>query len=196
MSNHDSIEQELRQLLIRAEIRFVDKTTSYTELDFTLLFEGKAAFYLEVKEKRQIYNLKNWPSFAPEVDLFILDDLTVRKCIGYAPRSGILVRDNLQKRYHFFSVIDLALMPRLRLNRTTQRNVQELKGKWLINLRNSTTTDTLHKAIVAIEDYVDELPLILDEQHSCYGRYIGEEIGTGGITRNPEHWETDVRETR
>ena len=196
MTTHDSIEQEVRQLLTRAEIRFVDNTTSFKELDFTILLEGKAAFYLEVKEKRQVYNLRNWPAFAPEVDLFILDDLTVRKCIGYAPRSGILVRDNLHTRYHFFSVIDLALMPRLRLNRTIQRNVEELKGKWLVNLQNSTTTDTLHKALVAIEEYVDELPLILDEQHSCYGRYIGEEIGTGGITRNPEHWETDIRETR
>ena len=120
----------------------------------------------------------------------------MRKCIGYAPRSGVLVRDNLHKRYHFFTVIDLALMPRLRLNRPIQRTVQELKGKWLVNLQNSTTTDNLPKAIVALEEYIDDLPLIMDEQHSCYGRYVGEEILSGGIMRNPGHWETDIKATR
>jgi hypothetical protein len=194
--NQPSIEQELRQFLTRAGISFVDQTTSFKALDFTLLIEGKAAFYLEVKEKRQPYNMNNWPKFAPEVDLFILDDLTIRKCIGYAPRSGILVRDNMHHRYYFFSVIDLALMPRMRLNRTIQRQVQEMKGKWLVNLQNSTSSDSLAKALVVIEEYVDELPLILDEQHSCYGRYVGEEIGSGGVRRNPEHWQTDIRETR
>lgn len=190
------MEQEVRQLLTRAQIHFVDQTKSKQALDFTISFEGKVAFHLDVKEKRQHYNLQYWPAYAPEEDLFIIDDLAVRKCIGFAPHSGVLVRDNLRKRYHFFSVIDLALMPRLRLNRPGERNVKELKGKWLVNLQNSIPADTLHKALMTIEEYIDELPLILDEQHSCYGRYVGEEIGSGGTTRNPRHWETDIRETR
>jgi hypothetical protein len=30
----------------------------------------------------------------------------------------------------------------------------------------------------------------------CYGNYYGEEIGQGGITRKPGHWEIDVKGTR
>ena len=32
--------------------------------------------------------------------------------------------------------------------------------------------------------------------YRCHGDYGGEEIGVGGITRNPEHWDVDVSSTR
>jgi hypothetical protein len=194
--NNVSIEQEVKQYLERSGQRFVDNTAAFDALDFTILIDERAVFYLEVKEKRQPYNSANWPAFAPEGDLFILDDLTVRKCLGYAPRAGILVRDNTRASYYFFSVIDLALMPRLRVNRLIQRNAPELKGKWLINLQNGFRAATLIDAFAYLTGYLKDLPSILSDWHACYGDYVGETIGNGGTVRNPTHWENDIQATR
>lgn len=191
-----SVEQEVRQFLDQARLRYNNQTDSFKRSDFTIWLAEKTPFFLEVKEKRQPYNLSNWPAFAPEPDLFILDDLTVRKALSVAPRAGILVRDNTQARYHFFSVVDLALMPRVRVNRPINRQSPELKGKWLINLRNSLTTTTLAASFVQIRSYVDNLRETLFGYKPCYGHYVDEQIGSGGIERQPGHWDTDVQATR
>lgn len=191
-----SVEQEIKAYLDRARLRFTDHTASFKKPDFTLYLPDGALFFLEVKEKRQPYNMRNWPPFAPESDLFILDDLTVRKCLGYAPRAGVLVRDNGRRLYVFFSVIDLALMPRLRVNRSIQRKTQDEKGKWLINLQNGAQAATLEHILHHILQYIADLPAILCDYHPCYGDYVGEAVGSGGITRNPGHWDIDVGATR
>jgi len=191
-----SIEQEVKRYLEQSGLRYVDNTTAFDALDFTILAQEGAAFYLEVKEKRQAYNAANWPAFAPEINLLILDDLTVRKCLGYAPRAGVLVRDNQQARYHFFSVIDLALMPRLRVNRPIQRTVDDWKGKWLVNLQNGVQASTLEEIFAHMRTYVASLPAILGERHACYGDYVDEAIGSGGIVRRGVHWTTDIEATR
>ena len=82
--------------------------------------------------------------------MFILDDLTVRKCLGFAPRAGVAVKDVVGKRFVFYSVIDLALMPRVRVNRRIERNKPDLKGKWIVDLRNgkrATTLDDLLRCV-------------------------------------------------
>jgi hypothetical protein len=193
--NTVSVEQAVKRHLDRTSLRYTDNTTSFKKPDFTVWFQ-ETPFFLEVKEKRQAYNAHNWPAFVPEADLFILDDLTVRKCLGYAPRAGVLVRNNLDARYFFFSVIDLALMPKLRVNRPINRNAPELKGKWLVNLQNGFGAATLDGAFAHIQQYLADLPAILFEHHPCYGEYIGEEISSGGVERIAAHWITDFQETR
>jgi hypothetical protein len=191
-----SIEQEIREFCEHGGWSFVDQTTSYKKLDFAITFAAQRRFFLEVKEKRQAYNLANWPAFAPEPDLFILDDLTVRKCLGYAPHSGVLVRDNRPNRYHFFSVIDLALMPKVRVNRPIKRNAAQQKGKWLINLQNGQAAATLDEVFGHIQRYLQELPTTLADYLPCYGNYVDETVGSGGIERKPGHWQRDVEATR
>lgn len=195
--NRPSVEQELKQYLIHAGFRYSDHTDSYSKPDFTLWLQADHPFFLEVKEKRQPYNPHNWPTTrAPEAELFILDDLTVRKCLGYAPRAGVLVRDHLPARYFFFSIIDLALMPRQRVNRPIRRNAPELKGKWLINLGNARRAATLDQVLAQIHHYVQDLPHLLADHHACYGDYVDEAIGSGGIERHAGHWDDDIRSTR
>jgi hypothetical protein len=191
-----SVEQEVRYFLDRVRLRYNNQTDSFKRSDFSIWFAEKTVFFLEVKEKRQPYNMSNWPAFAPEPDLFILDDLTVRKALSVAPRAGILVRDNTQSRYHFFSVVDLALMPRVRVNRQINRHSPELKGKWLINLRNGVTATTLESSFNQIRGYVDNLHDTLFGYKPCYGHYVDEQIGSGGIERLPGHWDVDVEATR
>jgi hypothetical protein len=128
--------------------------------------------------------------------MFILDDLTVRKCLGFAPRAGIAVKDIVGRRFVFFSVIDLALMPRVRVNRRIERNRPDLKGKWVIDLRNGKVAVTLDDLLSHIQSYLGNLHSILYEIHPCYGDYIGETVGEGGVTRRPDHWRQDVRSSR
>jgi hypothetical protein len=197
MTLTDSFEQELKKYFVQKDTNFSDGSSSYDELDFVILDrDNQPAFHLDVKEKRQTYNLANWPKFAPEPDLFILDDLAVRKCLAYAPKSGILIRDNLRKKYFFFSIIDLALMPRVRVNRSIHRNQLDLKGKWLINLHNGKEGQSLDEAISHIRNYLRNMKAYLFERHECYGVYVNENIERGGITRRPSHWDTDVQGTR
>lgn len=191
-----SLQQEVREYLTGQGIGYVDHTTSFKALDFTIGRDGMAYFELEVKEKRQPYRADRWPISIPEPDLFILDDLTVRKCLRLAPRSGVLVRDSCRSRYGFFSVVDLALMPRVRVNREIDRGTKAFKGKWMVDLNNSALSNSLDGAFQHIRTYLMEMDSILSESLPCYGAYLGEEIVVAGETRQPRHWEVDVQATR
>lgn len=192
-----SFEQEIKQYFAKERIKFEDASSSYKRLDFTIFDKhNQPSFHLDVKEKRQKYNLKNWAEFAPEPDLFVLDDLTVRKCLAHAPNSGVLIRDNLRKKYFFLSILDLALMPRLRVNRPINRNHLEVKGKWLINLRNAKSAASLEKAIYLIRYYLRDMDEFLFDSLACYGNYVDETIGTSGAVRKAKYWDKDVKATR
>jgi hypothetical protein len=77
--------------------------------------------------------------------------------LASSPRSGILVRDNFRERYFFFSIVDLSLMPRKRVNRPINKNQPGVKGKWLINLHNGKEAQSLDKAISSIHQYIVRL---------------------------------------
>lgn len=194
----DSFEQEMKNYFIQSNINFSDASSSYSQMDFTIYDrKGQPAFHLDVKEKRQRYTLANWPKFAlEESDLFIMDDLAVRKCLAHAPKSGVLIRDNIRKVYFFFSIIDLALMPRKRVNRPINKKQPGIKGKWLVNLQNGKEFKSLDDAISYIRLFLQDLDVYLFKTLECYGKYADENIGVGGIVRKPSHWDTDVQSTR
>lgn len=192
-----SLEQEIRTLLQQRRMEYDDHSGSFTQLDFGF-GDGFANRYFafDAKEKRQPYNLDNWKTAIPEAHFFILDDLACRKILLHAPNAGLLVRDTPQQRYLFFSVVDLFLMPKVRVNRAIRRAQLEQKGKWLIDLRNGRSLPRLDEFFTAIDDYLDQRKSIFHETHECYGDYVGEEIGRGGIERRPEHWKKDFGATR
>ena len=80
MFNELPFEPELRDFLQQKNARFIDQTRGFYDADFALLLSDGARFALEVKEKRQSYTVQAWPQHTPEPHMFILDDLTVRKC--------------------------------------------------------------------------------------------------------------------
>ncbi|HRJ42881.1 MAG: hypothetical protein KJZ86_20780 [Caldilineaceae bacterium] len=192
-----SLEQEIRTLFQQKRVEYDDHSGSFTQLDFGFGDRvAKRYFAFDVKEKRQSYNLGNWQTAIPEAHFFILDDLACRKILLYAPNAGLLVRDTPGKRYLFFTVVDLFLMPKNRVNRSIRRAQLELKGKWLIDLRNGRALNRLDELFPAIDGYLDQRKAIFHEIHACYGDYVGEEIGAGGIERRPEHWDKDFGATR
>lgn len=193
-----SFEAELKQYFLSHQITFEDHCASHRQLDFSFGDpKAKTRFCFDVKEKRQRYDLKNWQQIGiPEHDLFIIDDLAARKILAFAPNSGLVVRDNLHRTYHFFSVVDLYLMPKKRVNRVIHRQIKTMKGKWMIDLRNGKICDKLLDVFAAIESYLANRKTIFLQTLECYGNYQGEEVGQGGIIRRPGHWDIDVKGTR
>lgn len=192
-----SLEQEIHAYFQERRLAYDDHSQSFTQLDFGFgdPFANRY-FAFDAKEKQRPYNPRNWPTAIPEPHLFILDDLAARKVLLHAPNAGILVRDTPQKRYVFFTVVDLFLMPKQRVNRPIRRNQADKKGKWLIDLRCGQVFSRLADVFAAIEGYLDNRKAIFHEIHACYGAYQGETIDEGGIVRRPGHWKHDVESTR
>lgn len=192
-----SLEQEIRTYFEERGLPYQDHSRSFTHLDFGFGDrQAKRYFAFDAKEKQRPYNPHNWPTDIPEPHLFILDDLAARKVLLYAPNAGILVRDAPQERYVFFTVVDLFLMPKQRVDRPIRRNRPEHKGKWLVDLRSGQTFAHLPEVFGAIETYLDARKAIFHEIKACYGAYAGETISPGGIERRPGHWQHDVESTR
>lgn len=191
-----SLEQEIKDVLSKNGVQYHDNSDSFKEPDFTIIVKDEPYFYLEAKEKRQHYNPKHWDCEIAEEDLFILDDLSVRKSLAYAPKSGFVIRDNPRGLYFFFSVVDLTLMPRKRINRRIERNVSTWKGKWLIDLRHGQQADSVEASFSQVRSFVERSEEILFKEIACYGEYQDEGIQHGGITRESKHWSNDREATR
>lgn len=193
-----SFEQEIKKFLNDKGIPWRDGSSSFKRLDFTVVADQDHRFYFDAKEKRQHYNLKNWgiPNAHEQQFTFIIDDLAARKILAYAPYSGMVVRDNVLGGYYFFSVLDLFLMPKTRVNRPIEKEKPTLKGKWIIDLRNGLRCESLDEVLDAIRQYIARREDLFLNILECYGNYIGEEIERRGIVRRPGHWDTDVNETR
>ena len=189
--------KEVKALLTRHRMSFDEACDSFDALDFCIRSPQRGDFHLDAKEKIQEIQAANWPETGvPQEHLFILDDLAARKLLKFAPNSGLVVRDNLRNLYFFFNVVDLVLMPRLRVNRRLGWGETVLKGKWLIDLRNGVQCASLLEVFEQIAVYHDMKEEIFQNALACYGEYVGEEIGEGGMTRRPEHWIRDRDATR
>ncbi len=203
-----SFEQEIKNYFHLNNIQFLDNSSEYKLLDFTIknliceTVNGKEIsknIYLEVKEKRQKYNTDNWGLIdsKDEPFTFIVDELSCRKVLAYAPFSGLLVRNNLNRDYFWFSVLDLFLMPKRRANRQIKKKTDIfLKGKILLDFRNAKQFSSLIQVFSHIHDSLVNRAHLYTELNECYGSYFGENIPIQGIIRNSGHWNTDVNETR
>jgi len=193
----ESFEQELKRFFSTKHIPFRDRCDSFRYPDFSIPDPAKSGkrFYFDAKEKRQRYNMQNWQTDIPEEHFFIIDDLAARKILAFAPRSGIIIRNNISEKYHLFTVLDLFLMPKKRVNRPIHKNRQAYKGKWLVDLRTGKDAGSLEQIFASVQKYLIHLEQIFLGTLECYGNY-GENIGEQGIVRRPDHWDTDVKATR
>ena len=197
MMKNISLEQEVRDLLSAREVSFQAFCEEFDNLDFCIDSPQRGRFYFDVKEKLQPVRRENWPeTVIPREHLFILDDLAARKVLRFAPESGLVVRDNTRDLYFFFSVVDLFLMPRVRVNRPIGTYETKLKGKWLVDLRNGACCPSLLEVFERIAAYHDTRDEIFQNVLACYGDYHGEQVGEGGIVRQAGHWARDRKSTR
>jgi len=199
MPIQQSFQKEIIAFLGEHDIPFSEYTKDTKKLDFVIWNKKRTKqFFFDAKEKIQRINTNNWRlGDIPEKFAFIIDDLAARKVLFYAPNSGSVIRDNVYGGYYFFSVLDLFLMPKRRVNRPIEKNVRSYKGKWIIDLRNGKTADDLAGMLRHINHYyVNRERWMTEEPLQCFGEYQGEVIPLQGQVRRPEHWNTDVEKTR
>ena len=93
-------------------------TASTDRLDYQVLGPGDRLVQLELKAKRQPY--RGWEAHRPDVpepELFILDELALRKIVDAGRYGFLVVRDLPQKRWCVWSTAELVLAPKGRVSR-------------------------------------------------------------------------------
>lgn len=92
--------------------------------------------FIDVKEKRQPLG-QRWHLLdgVAEPDLFVIDELSVRRAAEFFPHSYFLIRDVPAGGRIFLARIDeVFCAERARVNRETSQDRK--KGKWIVDLRN------------------------------------------------------------
>jgi hypothetical protein len=114
-----------------------DWTASFDRLDFQLSCPGGQPLELEVKAKNQPLSA-TWRAVRPDVDprdLFVLDELAMRKLVDAGRRMFMIVRDAPRCCWFLWSAGDLAVASRVRHSRRLQKGTNPMvKGKLLLNL--------------------------------------------------------------
>ena len=90
-------------------------------------------YYVEIKEKNQHYT-QRWHLIdgLPERNLFVIDELTIRRACTKYPKVFFLFRDNVggdEPRLYIAPIWELIGVERVRRDRNG-------KGKWIINIEN------------------------------------------------------------
>ena len=102
----------------------------------------------------------------------------------------MLVHNRTKNEYALINPLDLLCIPKKIMNRSINRNVQTMKGKWVVDFNRGVKFKTLGEVFNYLEDFLkNDLENNL-RSLSCYGEYPPEEIPTisGEYTRNAYCW--------
>jgi hypothetical protein len=192
-----SLEQEVNEYLTWGHYDFINNCNSGNLLDFSIKMSSNRHFHLEVKEKCQRTAVKNWPTVeTPEEFIFILDELTARRMIRLSPYSGLLVRNNMTGKYYFIDVVSLWLMPRVRVNRPLKDDYSQVKGKWMLDVRNFVPCSSPEIVMRSLSEYLGSQTRIFNDITACLGHFCNESVGYGGEVRTKEQRTHDYASTR
>lgn len=112
-------------------------TRSFDRLDFQVCGPEGQVLQIELKAKRQPLSAQ-WCALRPDVDprdLFVLDELALRKIVDGGRRTFLLVRDLPAGRWVLWSAGDLVVASRVRHARVLHKSARPVvKGKLLFDL--------------------------------------------------------------
>ncbi len=157
LNERHTIEREVERALQRHDtvVSVRARTASKDDLDFVVTDRRRRELTIELKTKRQLYG-SDWSQLTPDVarhDLFVLDELTVRKMAECAPHSYLLIRDLVWTgRWVVMSFGDLLTCDRVQMSR--QLLGSHSKGKWLISMKDAPIIEE------TISDALDQLNLL------------------------------------
>ena len=155
------LESEVKSALARhdAFVPLKTSTSSMAKLDFQVVGPGERLIEIELKEKRQRY--RGWSSNRPDVpegDLFILDELALRKLIDSGRYGILLIFDVPCRRWVVWTMADLVLGSKVRVNRRLLTASGAIKAKVLLDLREaSNAVATLGAALDVIANEIATL---------------------------------------
>ena len=113
-------------------------TQALDELDFTVLGPGERLAHVELKAKHQPY--RGWAQLRPELterDVFILDELALRKIVDAGRYAYLVVGALPAGRWWVWSTADLVLAWKVRPVRTLGTGARRLKAKVLVDFREA-----------------------------------------------------------
>jgi hypothetical protein len=114
------------------------ETASVDLLDYAVAGPGDRLCQVELKAKHQPY--RGWTNLRPDVpekDLFILDELALRKIIDGGRYTYLVVADLPTKRWVVWSTLDLVLASKVRTVRALATGAGRQKAKLLIDFREA-----------------------------------------------------------
>ncbi len=181
LAGRHRLEDEVAQALAsHPELILARRATHALDaLDFTVLGPGERLAQVELKAKHQPYRewAQLWPELA-ERDLFILDELALRRIVDAGRYGFLLVRDMPEDRWAVWSTTELVLATKVRVGRRLVTGVERTKGKVLIDLSGAAAlTTTLPGALSSVATLVgfidrrwsDIAPWPCPERSSCKG---------------------------
>jgi hypothetical protein len=157
-----SLEARVRnEIAAHPDLVLLSCSTSSTErLDYQVVGPGARMLQIELKAKRQSY--VGWARYRPgvdEKDVFILDELALRKLIDAGRYGFLLVHDMPGHRWAVWSNPDLVLTPKARVSRQLAVGSGAVKGKVLISFSDDAHLfqDLVHAIdfIAGISELVD-----------------------------------------
>jgi hypothetical protein len=150
LAGRHTLEQTVADALAASStLRLVHRaTSSLTELDFVALGPGRRVVPIELKAKLQPY--RGWDRVAPAVapvDVFILDELALRKLIDAGRYACLIVWDQPVGRWCVWSSLDLVLAPKVRVVRPLA-GTTTVKAKVVLDLNDAAHTCTDLTAVI------------------------------------------------
>lgn len=139
-------------------------TSAFDRLDFQLLGPGDRLVEVEVKAKHQPLSA-GWRAIRPDVDpsnLFVLDELALRKILDAGRYTFLLVQDMPRSRWVLWSAGDLVVATRVRCSRRLEKGpVPRMKGKLLFDLTEAgfscpdlpATLDALAETVTRLDGW-------------------------------------------
>lgn len=146
-ANAREFEEEVGTWLGQFKVGNLD---SPTRLDYWV-----PGIFVEVKEKRQPLGerfSKLWPAVEP-ADLFVLDELSVRRALQHDYSTYFVLRDKPLERVFVARIDELVCAERVRVDRETSPGRK--KGKWVLDLRQFRSL---------ADPAAEFLPLVLADQ--------------------------------
>jgi hypothetical protein len=147
--------------------RLSSRTAALDRLDFAVLGPGERLCELELKAKHQPY--RSWSDLRPGVaerDLFILDELALRKVIDAGRYAFLLVHDQPTNRWVVWTTMDLVLASKVRVNRRLTTGIDRVKAKVLLDLTDSPHH---HTELVAALSAVASATRVIDRHWTDIG---------------------------
>ena len=152
LSERHTLEREVATA-IRAHPDLVALRTSTAatdRLDFQMRGPGDRLCELELKTKRQPY--RGWDRYWPDLserDLFILDELALRRLIEAGRFAFLVVRDLPGDRWCLWSTMELVLTTKVRVSRELAGRRPSIKGKVLIDLGSAAARQATLTAVLS-----------------------------------------------